>query len=106
DLLRELTQASPAALLVDDLHQADPATLELVRALVAGGSSGQALLVLTARDPAPDDGSLAAEGLRQLAASPEVVRLELGRLSRQATATLLASMVGARAGGLPDDFVE
>lgn len=106
DLLRELTQACPTALLLDDLHQADPGTIELVRALVSAGPAERRLLVLTAREPDPDDASLGAQAVRELARDERVTRVELARLPRQATAALLASMVGVRDRPLPDDFVE
>jgi tetratricopeptide (TPR) repeat protein len=104
DLLRDLAAAGPLALLLDDLHEADPATLELARALAAGPPPGPALLVLSSREPAPDDDGPAARALRDLAGSERVRVLELGRLPRQATTALLGSMVGARS--VPEDFVE
>ncbi|MBX3472122.1 MAG: protein kinase, partial [Planctomycetes bacterium] len=102
DLLRDLARA-PVALLVDDLHEADPDALGLVRALAAGPRPGQTLLVVSAREAEGEAGALG-----DLVASPRARRLELGRLPRQATAALAASMVGLRPdqGGVPDDFVE
>src|SRR6266566_627952 len=98
-LLERLTRESPVLLFLDDLHWADPASIELLHYL-ARGLADQAVLVLgTYRAEEIDT----ARGLRSLVtslrragqASEEI----LARLEPEAVAELAAGMLGSRAPG-------
>ncbi len=112
-LLERLARETPVLLFLDDLHWADPASIELLHYL-ARGIADQAVLVLgTYRAEEIDT----ARGLRQLLTSlrraglasevalarlePEAVaELAAGLLGGSAPGKLLA-LLGARAGGTP-----
>ncbi len=83
-LLFELSEDAPLLLLVEDLHWADSATLELLGILVEEIVDGAIFLLLTARPEfsAPWTGA-------------RVTPIRLGRLAREQ----IALMVGALAGG-------
>ncbi|HEV7129708.1 MAG TPA: AAA family ATPase [Ktedonobacterales bacterium] len=101
-LLERLAQERPVLLFLDDLHWADPASIELLH-YVARGVADQAVLLLgTYRAEEVDT----ARGLRSLVTSlrraglaEEVV---LARLEPEAVAELAAGMLGSAA---PDDLL-
>jgi len=112
-LLERLAQESPVLLFLDDLHWADPASIELLHYL-ARGVADQAVLVLgTYRAEEVDT----ARGLRQLLTSlrraGQAAEVVLARLEPEAVAALAAGMLespapgdlltllDARAGGTP-----
>lgn len=87
--VRALASMRPLVLLLEDLHWADPASLDLLRALAREAATLPLLLMVTYR---PDE----AAGQRPLHASLPVlvrearpVRLELPPLSLEATTTLV-----------------
>ncbi|MFD1545765.1 ATP-binding protein, partial [Nonomuraea guangzhouensis] len=89
-VLRGLAARKPVLLVLEDLHLAGTATVELVHYLARRVSGARLLVVATAR-PAED----AAEGAMEGAAAMEAlgraaVRLELGPLPAQAVARLAA----------------
>jgi DNA-binding CsgD family transcriptional regulator len=112
-LLERLARESPVLLFLDDLHWADPASIELLHYLTRG-IADQAVLVLGTYRPEEID---AARGLRQLLMSlrraglaseetlarlePETVaELAAGMLESPAPSELL-TLLAARAGGTP-----
>jgi predicted ATPase len=97
-VLAELDGATAAALVVEDLHWADDATLDLVALLARRLVRRRGCLVLTCRLDALGD---RPEVRRVLGALPRegVCRIELAPLSRDAVALL-----GARAGHDPSDL--
>src|SRR5438094_550463 len=71
----------PAAVVVEDLHALDPASLNLIAEL-ATTAGLPALIVVTSR--APEEGvspDLAARALARLTGTPDAVRQHLGPLS-------------------------
>jgi DNA-binding CsgD family transcriptional regulator len=101
-LLERLAGQSPVLLFLDDLHWADPASIELLHYL-ARGVAQQAVLVLgTFRDSEIDK----ARGLRSLVSSLRRARMsqEMGiaRLGPEAVAGLVASLLAGRP---PDDLL-
>jgi DNA-binding CsgD family transcriptional regulator/tetratricopeptide (TPR) repeat protein len=101
-LLERLARQSPVLLFFDDLHWADPASIELLHYL-ARGVAQQAVLVLgTFRDSEIDK----ARGLRSLVTSLRRARIshEMGiaRLGPEAVAGLVGSLL---AGHPPDDLL-
>ena len=88
-LLRELTQLAPTVVLIEDVHWADEATLDVIRLLARRIESVPVLLVLSYRDDQLDRahplrlvvGELPGEGRR-------VTRIGLTGLSKPAVAAL------------------
>jgi DNA-binding CsgD family transcriptional regulator len=91
--VRELAGAGPAAIVVEDLHALDPASLNLVAELAATGDL-PALLLVTSRPP---EGALTARTLAQLAGARRVIRQHLGPLDTGEVATLLERRYGSAA---------
>jgi DNA-binding CsgD family transcriptional regulator len=87
-LLRELARRAPTVLVLEDLHWADEATLDVLRLLARKVESAPALVVATYRD---DDLDL-RPGLRvvlgELATARGIDRCEIPRLSPEAVAQL------------------
>jgi DNA-binding CsgD family transcriptional regulator len=112
-LLERLARESPVLLFLDDLHWADPASIELLHYLARGIADKAVLVLGTYRAEEIDS----ARGLRSLVASLRRAALAsevaLARLEPQAVAELAAGMLGssppgellallsARAGGTP-----
>jgi DNA-binding CsgD family transcriptional regulator/tetratricopeptide (TPR) repeat protein len=80
--------ARPSVLVVEDLHWADEATLDLVRFLARRISGLPLLLVLSYRDDLGADHPLRPV-LGDLVCSPDARRVQVTPLSRSAVATLL-----------------
>jgi len=97
-IVAELAAQAPTVLVVEDLHWADDATLDVLRYLVRRIDGLPAVLVLTVRA----DETAANRPLQQLlgaVAGPGSIRLELGPLSTAAVAEL-AGAAGRDAGAL------
>jgi DNA-binding NarL/FixJ family response regulator len=93
--VRALAADGPVAIVVEDLHALDPASLNLVGELATAGDL-PALLLVTSRPPdtavAP---RLAAHTLAQLAGAPGVIRQHLGALDTVEVAALLERRYGS-----------
>jgi DNA-binding SARP family transcriptional activator len=96
--LRRLAHVRPVVVVVDDLHWADPPTLELVTFLAAEVDDARAFVVGTYRNIDPALGGALSEALVALSRRPSVRRVELGGLDREALGELLVA-----AGAAPDD---
>lgn len=102
-----LAVASSPVLVVEDLHWADAATLDLVRHLARRIQTTRGVVVVTCRDDEVGPSHPVAAVLGDVAACPGVVRVEVPLLSRAATAALLegtdldADEVHAVTGGNP-----
>jgi DNA-binding CsgD family transcriptional regulator len=92
--LERLAATTPVLLVIEDLHWADPATLDLVRA-IAVGLTGRTMLVTTLRtdQPAPPEVQATIAEL----ARDGAIRLELAPLDRLALVQLAADVLGTRA---------
>jgi DNA-binding CsgD family transcriptional regulator len=90
-LVRELRGGSPTILVVEDLHWADEATLDVLKLLGRRIESVPALLLLTYRDDELDRNHPLRLLLGELPGGDEVVRLRLDRLSPAAVAELARS---------------
>lgn len=88
ELMGSVAEREPLAILIDDVHWADPASRRVLRSLCSRVSNHQILMVTTARP--------AVEGFPIQGPDAEPVRLEA--LSEQETEALLASL-----GTLPDE---
>lgn len=88
---------APVILVVDDLHWADRATLELLAHLGRSAEPSPAMLVLTARNTQPDDREDVAALIDELDHhGTPTCRLELGGLSAQDVEELLAAAAGRK----------
>jgi DNA-binding CsgD family transcriptional regulator len=88
--VRALVGSGPAAAVVEDLHDLDPASLNLVAELAAAPDL-PVLLIVTSRPPAAAvSPRLAARTLARLTGTPGGVRQHLGPLGRAEVGELLA----------------
>ncbi|WP_437672099.1 TOMM system kinase/cyclase fusion protein [Sorangium sp. So ce131] len=92
-LLFEMAEREPVVLVVEDLHWADPTTLELLEQLVAEAPSSRLLAVFCARSEGSPAWSSAA-----------VLPIQLGRLERPEIEQMAAKVTGGRA--LPPEVIE
>jgi DNA-binding NarL/FixJ family response regulator len=83
-LLRVIADKRPLAMLLDDLHWSDPASVELIAALLARDLICPLMLVLSYRP------GQAPERLVAAAAGPRVERIRLRELDEEQAAALLA----------------
>jgi hypothetical protein len=92
-LLFEMAEKQPVALVIEDLHWADPSTVELLGQLVGEVGSARVLAIFTARPEfsPPWPGS-------------SVLPLQLGRFGRAEIEQLAAKVTGGRA--LPAEVME
>lgn len=90
-LAEALGAIAPAVLIIEDVHWADEATLDVLRALARrAGESGVLLVISYRSDQLPRDHPLRMV-FGELPAGDSVTRLELDGLSREAVAGLAAS---------------
>jgi predicted ATPase len=84
--LIRLAERGPTRLVVEDLHWADPSTLELVEFLIDRVSPASLLLILVSRP----------EFVPQWRSSSRITNIALGRLSSTATDLMIRSVVGGK----------
>jgi len=93
-LLERLARSRPLLLVLEDVHWADPSTLELLVFLVRTLRSEPILLVLTYRS---DDATASAPlrpFLAEVSRSPLAERLDLGRFTKDEVVALLTGILG------------
>jgi DNA-binding CsgD family transcriptional regulator len=93
-LLTRLSEQTPVAVVVEDLHWADQSTRDLLAFLVRNLRQNRVLVVVTYRDDEPGQERLRPY-LAELDRGGPVQRLELSRLDRAQTAGQLAGILGA-----------
>jgi len=91
-LLRELEVASPTVLVLEDVHWADEATLDVTRLVARRVEEAPAMLVATYRDEELGPTHPLRIALGELPPNGVVTRIELAALSREA----VAAMAGER----------
>jgi DNA-binding CsgD family transcriptional regulator/tetratricopeptide (TPR) repeat protein len=94
-MARELRRRRPTFILLEDLHWADEATLDVVRMLARRLESLPVLLAATHRDDSLDRQHPLRLLLGELPSSRRVIRLTLAPLSAEAVATLAGHTDGA-----------
>ena len=94
-LLSAIAAPAGAVLILDDLHQADPSTLQLLEHVARHQSPSRLLIIGTVTTPAP-----AAGALSDLAAAGAADRITLEGLSGEEVSELLVAVTG-RNGGTP-----
>ena len=87
-LLRELSRQAPTVLVIEDLHWADEATLDVVRLLARKADTAPALVLGTYRDDELHLRHPLRVVLGELARASNIARCELPRLSPDAVAQL------------------
>src|SRR5581483_5694295 len=92
EALQRVGTTRPLALVLDDLHWADAASVALLQFVVSAVPGLPVLLVLTARDDPSEGEAAVTAGLTAL--PPTVVRLPVPGLDAAATATVVRSLVG------------
>ncbi|WP_249715167.1 ATP-binding protein, partial [Rhizomonospora bruguierae] len=94
-VVRTLVRPGPAAIVVEDLHALDPASLNLIAELAAAPGL-PALLLVTSRPPGESDSArLTERTLARLAGTPGAVRQYLGPLAAAHVGRLLEQVTGA-----------
>lgn len=90
-VVRELRSGAPTILVLEDVHWADEATLDVLRILVRKVETAPGVVLVTYRDDELDPVHPLRLVLGQLAAAPAVARLKLQPLSRAGVAALAES---------------
>ena len=99
--LRAVSEAAPVALLLDDLHWADDASLELLQHLARHTRAHRVLLLGTYRDVEVGHQHPLGRALRDLDREGLLERVAVRRLGHEGTAGLIADRVGQ---DLSDEF--
>ena len=87
-LIRELERERPTVVVLEDLHWADEATLDLLRTLGRRIEATEAVAIATFRDDELDRAHPLRIALGELVSAPAVRRLSLQPLSREAVGEL------------------
>lgn len=101
DELEVATATSAAALVIEDIHWADPSSLALLRFVIGTVPDLPLLMVLTARDEPSELTEEAASALRDL--PPAVHRLPLTGLDANETGRIVRNLCGE---DVPDAYVD
>jgi DNA-binding CsgD family transcriptional regulator/tetratricopeptide (TPR) repeat protein len=95
--LDRITDDGPTLLVLDDVHWADPSSLDVLSYTVAGFRPGQRMLVVASyRDTELVEGHRLHGWLADVLRMPRVRFLELGRLDRWETEQLVSHLSGER----------
>jgi DNA-binding CsgD family transcriptional regulator/tetratricopeptide (TPR) repeat protein len=94
ELLGAVAQRSPAALVIEDVHWADSATLDLLTFVTRAGSEGAATVVVTCRSDEPSLETHVADWLVHARGSRYAEEIRLGPLSRDEAAAQVAGLLG------------
>ncbi|MEV5595463.1 BTAD domain-containing putative transcriptional regulator [Streptomyces sp. NPDC052496] len=103
EVLLALAAERPLVLLLEDLHWADAASLDLLRLLGTRRQGHRISIVLTARDFEADSDATIRRVLADILRGPRTETLRLGGLSRSAVASLVEAQAGR---GVGADVVE
>ncbi|WP_218824617.1 helix-turn-helix transcriptional regulator [Asanoa hainanensis] len=97
-LLARLAVDQPLVVVLEDLHWADRSTRDLIDFLVRAARTARVLLVCTYRTDELHRGHPLRGFVAELDRARGVERLDVGRLDREGTAEILASVYGAEPG--------
>ena len=95
DWLTEISRITPVVLVIDDLHWADPSTLDALMYLIAGPSDRCLSILSTLRNGEVGEGHPLQRWLADIRRMPRVSWLELGPLDYLATGAQLAQVLGS-----------
>ncbi|WP_181411141.1 BTAD domain-containing putative transcriptional regulator [Nocardioides humi] len=90
--VRRAAQARPVLVVLEDIHDADPATLDVLRQLVASATAERLLLLATRRAGAGDDAALA--GVAAVVARHGGARVDLTGLAAAPAQSLVDTATG------------
>ncbi|WP_239097010.1 helix-turn-helix transcriptional regulator [Asanoa ferruginea] len=93
-LLTRLAADRPLVVVLEDLHWADRSTRDLIEFLVRGARTARVLMICTYRTDELHRGHPLRAFVAELDRARGVERLDLGRLDRDGTAEILASIFG------------
>ena len=93
-LLAGISRHRPVLLVVDDVHWADPATLDTLTYLVAG-ARGRVGMLMTMRDEQKSPGVATARWLADVRRFPTTCFLALDRMGREDTEAQLTALLGS-----------
>ena len=93
ELLGAVAQRSPVGLVIEDVHWADSATLDLLTYLARAGG-GAVTVVVTCRTDEPSLGTHVADWLAHARGSRYTEEIRLGPLSRDEAAAQVAGLLG------------
>jgi DNA-binding CsgD family transcriptional regulator/tetratricopeptide (TPR) repeat protein len=93
-LLGDLARRQPLVVVLEDLHWADRATLDLLLFVLGNLVTERILLVLTSRGDEPDAPPWLEEGMQRLTRTPRSRVLELGPLADADAEELVADIAG------------
>jgi class 3 adenylate cyclase/tetratricopeptide (TPR) repeat protein len=96
-LLRAVANEHPLILLLDDLHWADPPTLQLLRHLVRATERTPLLILGTYRESEVDESHPLAQALAELRRARALDSLSLAGLAQEEVTALISSQAGAAA---------
>lgn len=96
-LLDEATSVSPVAIVLDDVHVADPSSLLLLQFVAARIRPLPALILATYRESELTTGHVFTEALGQLLREPTTTRLRLSGLDTAAVAQLMTATTAVAA---------
>jgi DNA-binding SARP family transcriptional activator len=94
EVLLTLAAQRPLVLLLEDLHWADTASLDLLRLLSIRLHGHPLGIVLTAREPEVESDATVRRMITEILRGPRTETLRLGGLSRQAVASLVWAQAG------------
>jgi DNA-binding CsgD family transcriptional regulator/tetratricopeptide (TPR) repeat protein len=94
ELLGAVAQRSPAALVIEDVHWADSATLDLLMFVTRAGGEGAVTVVVTCRSDEPFLDAHVADWLAHARGSRSAEEIRLGPLSRDEAAAQVAGLLG------------
>jgi DNA-binding CsgD family transcriptional regulator len=107
ELLQELSKREPLLVVMEDLHWADPSSLEITHFLARHLADHPVLFLLTRNDLTPDQNPALAEMERSLLGHGVAENLRLPPLSRKETGLLIRRAFGVEedvAGGFTDQL--
>ena len=97
DWLESRMTEQPVLLVVDDLHWADPATLDALMYLLAGPPDRHLAVLVTLREGEVDPADAVGQWLAAASRLPHVHRLHVGPLAHDAMADLASELLGGPA---------
>ncbi len=94
DVLRRMATSAPLVLVLDDLHVADQASLELLHYVARTTRQSPVLILATFRSEETPPASMLGQLVQALRRNQLGVRLDLGRLTQPASDLLVSELIG------------
>jgi DNA-binding SARP family transcriptional activator len=94
NMLARMSRVRPLLLVVDDAHWADPATLQLLRALARTAPEGRILVIATLGDRSEDGEPILSETLADLSRLDGVTLVPVGKLDADDVSAFIRAATG------------